>query len=133
MSDRKTFEFGQTVFIQLVEMMPHDERLAYLPDEKAGSFMEAYAASLYATEAEAEAAVKRDFDDEQADQMAEVADGSRDEDEVDDETMEFVREGVVNEDGSITFKEGDVMTAEQIWGRCELQVPEFAVLRSPRV
>jgi hypothetical protein len=97
------FAYGQTVYVQLVELMPHDERLAYVPQPESESFLEAYSGSLYETLALAEAAIKDGGDDQ-----------------------EFVREGVVNEDGSITFTEGDTLSAELIWGRYELSVPDFS-------
>ncbi len=126
MSEKPTFEYGQTVFIQLMGMEPRSERLAYAPNAEASSFVEAYRGSLYPTREEADASVARDFKELQDDQRQEVLDGDREEDECDDETDEFVVEGVVNPDGSITYEGGFELTAEEIWGRVGIPMPSFA-------
>jgi hypothetical protein len=122
---KPTFAYGQTVFIQLTGLEPRTERLAYVPNAEASSFTEAYMASLYPTREAAEAAVAKAFQELQEDQAQDVRDGDRAEDECDDETGEFVVEGVVNEDGSIRYDGGFELAAEEIWGRFEMPVPDF--------
>jgi hypothetical protein len=125
-------EYGQTVYIQLYSHDTHQERLAYVPDMTATSFIEAYRASLYGTREEADAAVAASFKEQQDDHVAQVqadiASGDADADEGDCEVEpeEFVVEGVVNEDGSITYEGAFELTVEEIWGRYELPVPDFA-------
>jgi hypothetical protein len=100
MTDTTALEFGQTVFIHLYSYDTHKERLAYVPDQDASSFIEAYRNSLHATLSAAEEQIENDD--------------------------EFVVEGVVNEDGSITYDTHFDLTAEEIWDRAEVPMPSFA-------
>lgn len=132
MTEKPKFEYGQTLFIQLVGLEPRTERLAYYPDLNAASFIEAYRASLHETREAAEAAVAQAFEHLKEDQAREVADGDRDEDQCDEETDEFVVEGVVNPDGSITYAGGFELAATDIWGRIEQPVPDYGSQPIPK-
>lgn len=121
------FEIGQTVYVRLTSTEDtNTEALAYAPNAEASSFIEAYRASLYATREEAEAAIAQSFKELQADQAQEVADGGREPDECDNNTDEFVVEGVVNEDGSITFDKHFELAVTDIWERAGVEMPNFA-------
>jgi hypothetical protein len=99
-TDTTVFEYGKSVFIHLYAHGTHKEALAYVPDQDASSFVEAYRNSLHATRSAAEEQIEGDD--------------------------EFVVEGVVNEDGSITYDTHFELTVDEIWDRAEVSKPSFA-------
>lgn len=115
MSEIKYFAMTEVNGAFTVENWP-----SYAPAEDATSFAEAYAHFMFENHADAEASTEEERT------VLEEAVGKG---ELEDFYTMFVASGTLNDDGSIEFEDGNVLTAEQIYSHHGRSLPAFAVGR----